>query len=277
MLVTRTVLKSPAEIRIMDEANRIVRQILAEVGSRIAPGVTTGELDALAERRVREAGGVPAFKGYPHRGDGRDFPGTICASVNDEIVHGIPSDGRVLTEGDIIAVDLGVHYRGYYGDAAQTFPVGRVAPEAERLLDVTRRALSLAVEQARAGNRVSDIGHAVQTHVEAHGFSVVREFVGHGIGSSLHEEPQVPNFGQPGRGARLASGIVLALEPMVNAGGPEVVLSGEDGWTARTRDGSLSAHFEVSVAVTENGPAVLGGPLVDVEACLGSDGKASMR
>jgi len=166
----------------------------------------------------------------------------------------------VLREGDILSVDLGILYKGYYGDAAETYPVGTIESNAQRLLDVTRESLQRAIAQARPGNRVSDIGHAVQAHVEAAGFSVVREFVGHGIGSNLHEEPQIPNFGQPGRGARLTPGMVLAIEPMVNAGGPEVVLSAEDGWTARTRDGSLSAHFELSVAVTENGPRVLGDP-----------------
>jgi methionyl aminopeptidase len=259
--VSGTVLKSPAEIRIMDEANAIVRGILAELRETIRPGMSTLQIDELAERRIRDAGGVPAFKGYPHRGDGRDFPGTVCASVNDEVVHGVPSATRVLSEGDIVSVDLGVHYQGYYGDSAETFPVGAVSDEASRLLQTTRDSLVLGLKQARLGNRVSDIGHVVQSHVEAAGFSVVREFVGHGIGSSLHEEPQVPNFGAPGRGMRLASGMVLAIEPMVNAGAPDVLLSAADGWTARTRDGSLSAHFEVSVAVTENGPVVLGGPL----------------
>lgn len=258
--MSRTVLKSPAEIEIMDEANRIIREILTELRKRIRPGMTTLEVDRFAEERIRAAGGVPAFKGYPHRGDGRDFPATVCASVNDEVVHGVPSDRVVLREGDILSVDLGVLYKGYYGDAAETFPVGHVGPVAQRLLRVTREALERGVSACRPGRRVSDIGHAVQSHVEAHGFSVVREFVGHGIGTRLHEEPQIPNFGPPGRGVRLEPGMVLAIEPMVNAGGAEVVLSASDGWTARTRDGSLSAHFEVSVAVTENGPRPLGEP-----------------
>jgi methionyl aminopeptidase len=167
----------------------------------------------------------------------------------------------VLREGDIVSVDLGILYRGYFGDAAETFPVGKISEGAGRLLRVTRESLALGVERTRLGNRVSDIGHVVQAHVESHGFSIVREFVGHGIGSQLHEEPQVPNFGQPGRGMRLTLGMVLAIEPMVNVGGPEVVVSADDGWTARTKDGSLSAHFEVSVAVSEDGPVVLGGPL----------------
>jgi len=182
------------------------------------------------------------------------------------VVHGVPSAAVVLRDGDILSVDLGIRREGYFGDAAETFAVGTIKPEAERLLQVTREALLRAVAAARPGNRVSDIGHAVQTHVETHGFSVVREFVGHGIGSSLHEEPQIPNFGEPGRGMRLSPGMVLALEPMVNAGRPEVMLSASDGWTARTRDGSLSAHFELSVAVTEDGPKVLGDPVSAVAA-----------
>jgi methionyl aminopeptidase len=256
--MSRTVLKSPAEIALMDRANRIVREVLEELRERIRPGITTADIDAYAEKRIREEGAAPAFKGYPHRNDGHDFPGTACTSVNDEVVHGIPSSDVVLQEGDIVSVDLGCVYKGYFGDSAETYPVGRVNDEAKHLLDVTRRALELAVAEARLGNRVSDIGYAVQSHVEANGFSVVREFVGHGIGSKLHEEPQIPNFGQPGRGMRLAPGMVLAIEPMVNVGGPEVMLSAADGWTARTRDGSLSAHFEVSVAVTAEGPLRLG-------------------
>ncbi len=244
----------------MDQANRVIREILAELRSAIRPGMTTKGIDDFAEERIRRAGGVPAFKGYPHRGDGHDFPGTVCASVNDEVVHGIPSPGVALREGDIVSVDLGILYKGYFGDAAETYAVGSVDEGAERLLRVTREALGLGVGEAKSGNRVSDIGHAVQTHVEAAGFSVVREFVGHGIGSELHEEPQVPNFGQPGKGMRLVPGLVLAIEPMVNAGGPEVMLSAQDGWTARTRDGSLSAHFELSVAIQEDGPRVLGEP-----------------
>jgi methionyl aminopeptidase len=253
------VLKSPAEIEIMDRANQIVQTILGELRSRIRPGMTTSEIDAYAERRIAEHGATPAFKGYPHRGDGRDFPGSACTSVNDEIVHGIPSPHVVLREGDIVSVDLGAVYRGYYGDGAETYAVGEITDDAARLLRVTREALDLGLGQARVGNRVSDIGHAVQTHVEAAGFSVVREFVGHGIGSSMHEEPQVPNFGLPGKRERLVPGMVLAIEPMVTAGAPEVVLS-SDGWTARTRDGSNAAHYERCVAVTEDGSRVLGAP-----------------
>jgi methionyl aminopeptidase len=254
------VLKSPVELAIMDEANALVQRILDELEQRIRPGMTTMEIDAFAEREIRGAGAIPAFKGYPHRGDGHDFPGTVCSSVNAEVVHGIPSPHVVLREGDTVSIDLGVRLRGFYGDGARTYPVGRITPADQRLLDVTQASLELGVQQARPGNRVSDIGHAIQSHVEAHGYSVVREFVGHGIGSALHEEPQVPNFGEPGRRERLVPGLVLAIEPMVNAGGPDVVLSAEDGWTARTRDGSRSAHFEVSVAITEEGPWVLGRP-----------------
>jgi methionyl aminopeptidase len=258
--MSNVVLKSPAELEIMDRANALVCRILDQLAGMIRPGLTTMEIDLFAEKEIREAGAVPAFKGYPHRGDGHDFPGTVCSSVNAEVVHGIPSPHVVLSEGDTISIDLGVRQQGFYGDGARTFPVGEIDGATRRLLDVTREALDRGVEQARIGNRVSDISHAVQRHVERNGFSVVREFVGHGIGSQLHEDPQVPNFGEPGRRERLVPGLVLAIEPMVNAGGPDVVLSAEDGWTARTRDGSRSAHFEVCVAITEDGPWVLGRP-----------------
>ncbi len=244
------VFKTAGEIELMDEANQIVHRILDEIAEFIAPGVTTAELNRRAEATIRAAGGVPAFLNY------RGFPATLCTSVNDVIVHGIPSDDP-LVEGDIVGVDCGVLYKGYFGDAARTFEVGRVGDEARQLVEVTRRALEIAVETLRPGAHLSDVGHAVQSHVERHGFSVVREFVGHGIGTSLHEEPQVPNFGAPGRGPRLKPGLVLAIEPMVNAGGPEMKMDA-DGWTARTADGSLSAHFEYSVAVTTDGAQVLG-------------------
>jgi methionyl aminopeptidase len=252
------VLKSPTEIEIMHQANVILRKIIDDLREIIKPGVCTLEIDQFAERRIREAGGEPAFKGYPHRGDGRDFPNTVCASVNDEVVHGIPSANVTLKEGDIVSVDMGVLYKGYFGDSAETYPVGNIGEGAQKLLEVTREALNRGLQQARLGNRVSDIGYAVQAYVEKHGFSVVREFVGHGIGSKLHEDPQVPNFGQPGRRERLVPGMVLAVEPMVNAGACDVVLPAADGWPARSRDGSLSAHFELCVAVTESGPQVLG-------------------
>ncbi|HSK76288.1 MAG TPA: type I methionyl aminopeptidase [Thermoanaerobaculia bacterium] len=246
----RTVLKTPGEIELMDQANRIVHQVLAAMGETIAPGVTPRELDRLAERVIRGAGGVPAFLNY------RGFPATLCISVNDVIVHGIPNDVP-LKEGSIVGIDCGVLYKGYYGDAARTFAVGEVGAEARRLLAVTEEALNLAVEQVRPGGRLSDIGYVVQLHAERHGFSVVREFSGHGIGTSLHEEPQIPNFGSPGKGPKLKPGMVLAIEPMVNAGGCGVRMDA-DGWTARTEDGSLSAHFEYSVAVTGSGARVLG-------------------
>jgi methionyl aminopeptidase len=244
------VLKTPGEIELMDQANRIVHDVLDEMERQIAPGVTPRELNRTAERIIRAAGGVPAFLNY------RGYPATLCTSVNDVIVHGIPND-RTLAAGDIIGIDCGVVYKGYYGDAARTFEVGEVDPQARRLLQVTRESLLLAVEQARPGRRLSDIGFAVQSHAERHGFSVVREFSGHGIGTSMHEDPQVPNFGEPGKGPKLKPGMVLAIEPMVNAGGAGVKVDA-DGWTARTQDGSLSAHFEYSVAVTGSGPRILG-------------------
>jgi len=244
------VLKTPGEIELMDAANRIVLEVIEGVGRMVAPGVTPRELDRYAERTIRAAGAVPAFLRY------RGYPATLCISVDDVIVHGIPND-RPLREGQIVGIDCGVLYKGYYGDAARTFAVGRVDPEAERLLQVTERALELAVQQVRPGARLSDIGHAVQRHAEANGFSVVREFSGHGIGTSLHEDPQVPNFGEPGKGPKLKPGMVLAIEPMVNAGSSDVRVD-PDGWTARTVDGSRSAHFEFSVAVTGGGAKVLG-------------------
>jgi methionyl aminopeptidase len=244
------VLKSPGELELMDEANRIVHEVLDGIAERVRPGVTTREFDRFAESLIRSRGGVPAFLHY------KGYPATLCTSVNDVIVHGIPGE-VTLREGDILGVDCGVVYKGYYGDAARTFPVGKVSPEAERLIAVTRRALEIAVETVQPNRRLSDIGHAVQSYVESQGFSVVREFVGHGIGTALHEEPQVPNFGNPGKGPRLRPGLVLAIEPMVNAGAPAVEVDA-DGWTARTRDGSLSAHFEYSVAVTDEGARVLG-------------------
>jgi methionyl aminopeptidase len=244
------VLKTPGELDLMDQANRIVLRVLDEVGTLIAPGVTARELDRLAQRVIRGAGGVPAFLNY------RGYPATLCISVDDVIVHGIPNDVS-LKEGQIVGIDCGVLYKGYYGDAARTFAVGDVGEDAKRLLKVTEEALRLAVAQVRPGARLSDIGFAVQQHAERHGFSVVREFSGHGIGTSLHEDPQVPNYGKPGKGPKLRPGLVLAIEPMVNAGKAGVRMDA-DGWTARTEDGSLSAHFEFSVAVTPSGARVLG-------------------
>ena len=243
------VCKSPEELVRMRAANQIVAGVLEELKTLAAPGVTTADLDAAVEARVREAGGTPAFKGY------RGYPAALCASVNDEVVHGIPS-GRTLASGDLVSLDVGVLLDGYYGDSAITLGIGTISQAAATLLQVTEEALELGIAQVRVGARVSDIGHAVQCRVEASGFSVVREFVGHGIGTKLHEEPQIPNYGEPGRGPRLAEGMVLAIEPMVNVGRAAVRVL-DDGWTAVTRDGSLSAHFEHTVAVTGDGSEVL--------------------
>jgi len=244
------VCRSAAELERMRAAGRLVGEVLTALTPRVAPGVTTAELDDIAEKMITDAGAIPAFKGY------HGYPATICASINEEVIHGIPSGQRVLREGDILSIDVGASLEGYFGDSAITLPVGQVSEEAARLLTVTEEALYKAIEVARPGGRVSDIGHEVQKHVEAYGFSVVREFVGHGIGQRMHEEPQVPNYGEPGRGPRLSEGMVLAIEPMVNAGKPAVKVLA-DGWTAVTRDGSLSAHFEHTVAVTADGPRIL--------------------
>jgi methionyl aminopeptidase len=246
----RIQLKTPAEIARIREACLVVHDILEELARAAVPGVTTEELDRLAAARTRERGAVPAFLGY------HGYPASLCISVNDEVVHGIPSPRRVLREGDIVGLDFGAVKEGFYGDAARTVPVGRASPEALRLLEATREALLAGVSAAVPGASIGDIGAAVQALAEARGFSVVREFVGHGIGRRLHEPPQIPNYGRPGLGRRLEVGLVVAIEPMVNAGGPEVDLL-EDGWTAVTADGSLSAHFEHTVAITENGPEIL--------------------
>ncbi len=243
------VCKSPSEIEKMRAANALVAGVLAELAAMVAPGVTTRDLDEVAERLVREGGAEPAFKGY------RGYPATLCASVNEQVVHGIPSSRR-LVDSDILSLDMGVKLNGFFGDSAVTVPVGHITEDAQRLLTVTQEALEHGIAQVRVGNRISDIGHAIQLHVESHGFSVVREFVGHGIGAALHEEPQIANYGEPGRGPRMAEGMVLAIEPMVNMGRPAVKVLA-DGWTAVTRDGSLSAHFEHTVAVTRQGPMIL--------------------
>ncbi len=244
--------KSREEIEMMDRCNRVVAQILAEVAGQVEPGVTTADLDQLADRMCRDASVRPAFKGY------RGYPCVLCTSVNEEVVHGIPSPKKLLKEGDIIGLDFGVVLDGYFGDAAVTVPVGRIPRETQDLLRVTRESLQRGIAAARPGNRLSDISAAVQRHVESHGYSVVREFVGHGIGTALHEDPQVPNYGAPGSGPVLKEGLVLAIEPMVNIGGPGVRIHA-DGWTASTLDGSLSAHFERSIAITADGPLTLGG------------------
>jgi len=234
----------------MDRANRIVHTVLDRLQCELAPGMALEELDHLAESMTKGLGGQPAFKGY------HGYPASVCISINDEVVHGIPGP-RTIHDGDLVSLDFGVFLDGYFGDAARTCPVGTVQPGAHELLLVTRQSLERAIEQVRPGNRVSDVSHAVQSWVEPRGFSVVREYVGHGIGRSLHEEPQVPNFGEPGRGPRLQPGMVLAIEPMINEGTHEVTVD-PDGWTVRTRDHKLSAHFEYSVAVTENGARILG-------------------
>lgn len=241
--------KSKAEIEKLRRSGRLVREILEETRDRANPGVTTLELEKYAEKRLTQAGARPAFKGY------RGYPCCLCTSVNDEIMHGIPS-GRRLKAGDIIGLDLGVILDGYYGDSALTTPVGQVSEAAQKLLRVSNEALELAIEKARVGNRVGDISATVQQYVEKNGFSVVREFVGHGIGRELHEEPQIPNFGQPGHGPGLKEGMVLAVETMVNSGRSALRILG-DRWTAVTADGSNAAHFEHMVAVTSNGPDVL--------------------
>ena len=250
-------LKSRDEIEIMRTANAIVAEILAAVRERVRPGVSTGELDALAEELTVKKGARPAFKGYAV--GGRTFPASICISINDEVVHGVPSPRRTLRQGDVVGLDFGVCFRGYYGDAAMTVAVGAPSAEGRRLMDATQAALAAGIDAIRPGAHVSDISAAVQDAAEAAGYSVVREFVGHGIGRRLHEDPQVPNYRTGARGVRLEEGLVLAIEPMVNAGGPEVYLK-EDGWTAATRDGRLSAHYEHSVAVTATGPYILSVP-----------------
>jgi methionyl aminopeptidase len=243
------ILKLPDEIEKLRTSNSIVAEILGEVRERVRPGVTTGELNSYCEELSRKKRVKPAFKGY------KGYPFALCTSVNGEVVHGMPSD-RPLVSGDILSLDFGVNYKGFYGDAAITVPVGAISDEAKRLLKVTEAGLNDAIEQARVGNRLGDISSAVQERVELAGFSIVRDFVGHGIGRSLHEDPQIPNYGIRGRGIELKPGMVLAIEPMVNAGSYEVQVL-PDGWTVITKDGKLSAHFEHSVAVTENGPDIL--------------------
>jgi methionyl aminopeptidase len=245
--------KSQAELEKMHRAGLVVWEVLGALRQMVRPSVSTLELERFAERRTAELGARPAFKGY------QGYPCVLCTSINEEVVHGIPSAERKLREGDIVSIDFGVEWDGYYGDAAVTLPVGRVSAELARLLRVTREALDQAIERARLGNRLSDVSAAVQQWVESHGYSVVRELVGHGIGTRMHEEPQLPNYGEPGRGPRLQEGMVFAIEPMVNVGGPGVRIL-EDKWTAVTADGSPSAHFEHTVAVTANGPWILTRP-----------------
>jgi methionyl aminopeptidase len=243
------ILKSKEEIELLRKSNQIVANLLNDLRELIKPGITALELDAYVEKRIREKGAIPAFKGY------RNFPASLCISINDQVVHGIPNSRR-LNEGDIVSLDLGVILNGFYGDAAITVPVGKINKEAKKLLDVAEKALYKGIEQARIEKRLYDISHAIQSWVEGNGFSVVRDFVGHGIGRNLHEDPQIPNFGSPDRGIQLKTGMVLALEPMVNVGTWEIKVE-TDGWTAVTKDGGLSAHFEHTIAITEDGPDIL--------------------
>ncbi len=248
------VLKSRDEIERMRAASAVVAEVLGTLRGRVKPGVTTAELDEVAEDLTRKRGAKPAFKGYVVQG--RVFPATVCISINDEVVHGVPSKKRVLQDGDIVGLDFGVSVDGYFGDAAITVPVGKVTAKAQRLMDVTKAALEAGIDAVRAGGYVADISGAIQDVAEGAGYSLVREFVGHGIGRKLHEDPQVPNYRTGTRGLRLQEGLVLAIEPMVNEGGADIYVR-DDGWTAVTRDGRLSAHFEHSVAVTPNGPYIL--------------------
>lgn len=243
------ILHSDNEISSIRSACRILSEVFRDIVKLISPGVSTSELDVEAEKVIRQKGGEPAFKGY------RGFPASVCISINEVVVHGIPGP-RILKEGDIVSLDMGVKLGGYFSDAAITVPVGRIAPELEKLLKITREALFKGIAEARVGSRLSDISHAVQTCVENNDYSVVRDFVGHGIGSSLHEEPQIPNFGEPGRGPRLKRGMVLAIEPMVNMGKPEIRIE-DDKWTAVTVDGKPSAHFEHMIAITDGDPEIL--------------------
>jgi methionyl aminopeptidase len=243
-------LKSAREIALMRTGGHILSEVMDRLREVVKPGLSTLEIDEDVEAFIRSRGALPAFKGY------RGFPATVCISINEEVVHGIPSAQRRIKDGDIVGLDLGCIVEGYYADCAFTLAIGDVPPKVQQLLDVTRESLDVAIAECRAGRRLSDVSHAVQEHVERHGFSVVRAFVGHGIGRALHEDPQIPNFGDPGRGPQLRPGMVLAIEPMVTMGSWEVKVL-DDGWTAVTRDGSLAAHFEHTIAVTDDGPEVL--------------------
>lgn len=247
------VLKTSRELAIMREAGRISAMALKVAGEAIEPGVSTWEIDRIARKYIESQGAVPSFLGYG------GFPASACISVNNVVIHGIPSKRQIIKAGDIVSIDIGAIYEGFNGDNAYTFPCGDISPEAQRLLDATRESLYEGIKQATAGNRLGDIGSAVQRYVEARGYSVVRDFVGHGVGAKLHEDPSVPNYGTPGRGVRLLPGMTIAIEPMVNQGGHEVQVQ-KDGWTTVTRDGKLSAHFEHTVAITPDGPVILTRP-----------------
>ena len=244
------VLKTGRELKVMREACRISAEALRLAGNAVEPGVTTAEIDRIAEKYILSQGAVPNFKNY------QGYPATACISINNEVIHGIPSEKRKLRAGDIVSIDLGAKFDGYHGDNAATFACGDVSPEAKRLMDTTRESLYEGIRAACAGGRIGDIGHAVQSYVEARGYSVVRQFVGHGVGTHLHEAPEVPNFGTPGRGIRLLPGMTIAIEPMVNAGGYDVKVQ-PDGWTVLTKDGSLSAHFEHTIVITADGPKIM--------------------
>ena len=244
------VLKNAREIKIMREAGRISAVALQLAGQAVEPGVSTAELDRIAERYILSQGAKPNFKGY------NGFPATACISINDQVIHGIPSKNRIIKQGDIVSIDLGALFEGFHGDNAATFAAGDVSPGAERLMNVTEESLYEGIKAARSGSRVGDISFAVQSYVEARGYSVVRQFVGHGVGASLHEEPEVPNFGKPGHGPRLLPGMTLAIEPMINMGTEKVKIL-PDGWTVLTADGALSAHFEKSIVITADGPQIL--------------------
>lgn len=244
------ILKSPREIEIMRKANQIVAKTHQYLRELIRPGISTAEIDKMGEKFIKQQGAEPSFKGY------RGYPASVCISINDEVVHGIPSESRILKEGDIVSLDIGTFYEGFNGDAARTFPVGEVSKQAQKLMKVTKQALKEGIKKAVCKNHLSDISHAVQTYVEKNKFSVVREYVGHGIGRDMHEAPQIPNFGSPGHGPVLKEGMTLAIEPMVNIGDFKVKTL-DDNWTVITEDGSLSAHFEHTIAVTKNGPKIL--------------------
>ncbi|MBQ9977209.1 MAG: type I methionyl aminopeptidase [Clostridia bacterium] len=244
------VLKTGRELSIMREACKISARALKLIGEAIEPGVTTAELDRIAEKFIRSCGATPNFKGY------NGYPATACISINNEVIHGIPTAKRKIQNGDIVSVDLGALFEGYHGDNAATFACGDVSEEAKRLMDATRESLYEGIKMARAGGRIGDISNAIQSYVEARGYSVVRDFVGHGVGTSLHEAPEVPNFGTAGRGVRLMPGMTLAIEPMINVGKPQVKIM-PDGWTVLTQDGSLSAHFEHTIAITADGPQIM--------------------
>ncbi len=247
------VLKTSRELAIMREAGRISAMALKVAGEAVEPGVSTWEIDRVARKYIESQGAVPSFLGYG------GFPASACISVNNVVIHGIPSKRQIVKAGDIVSIDIGAMFEGFHGDNAYTFPCGDIAPEAQRLLDATRESLYEGIKQAKAGNRLGDIGSTVQRYVEARGYSVVRDFVGHGVGAKLHEDPSVPNYGTPGRGVRLLPGMTIAIEPMVNQGGYEVQVQ-KDGWTTVTRDGKLSAHFEHTVAITPDGPVILTKP-----------------